>query len=89
MAGCRPAAARSIFPPLTASVPDAKAFGAEMEKAGAGQYAEVRVTLALDADATAAKLDETFRSSPARSARATLSCFTPRRMAIRLAATTT
>ena len=48
------------FPPLTASVPDAKAFTAEMEKAAAGQYAEVRVTHALDADATAAKLDETL-----------------------------
>ena len=59
------------FPPLTASVPDAKAFTAEMEKAGAGQYAEVRVTQALDADATAAKLDETLsedrpRNRPAR-----------------------
>ena len=48
------------FPPLGSSVPDAKAFAAEMEKAGAGQYAQVRVTLALDGDATAAKLDETF-----------------------------
>ena len=42
-------------------MPDAKAFGAEMEKAGAGQYAQVRVTLALDADATAGKLEETVR----------------------------
>ncbi len=47
------------FPPLGASVPDAKAFSTEMEKAGAGLYVEVRVTLALDADATAAKLDDT------------------------------
>ena len=46
------------FPPLAASVPDAKAFSAEMEKAGAGQYAGVRVTRALNAEATAAKLDE-------------------------------
>ncbi len=50
-----------LFPPLTASVPDAEAFSAEMEKAGAGQYAEVRVTKALNADASLAKLDETFR----------------------------
>jgi hypothetical protein len=49
------------FPPLTASVADAEAFSAEMEKAGKGLYAEVRVTKALDADATLAKLDETFR----------------------------
>ena len=46
------------FRPLTGSVPDAKAFGAEMEKAGAGQYESVRVTLALDEDATLGKLDE-------------------------------
>ncbi len=50
-----------LFPPLDASIPDAKAFSTEMEKAGAGQYAQVRVTLALDADATVAKLDETLR----------------------------
>jgi Caspase domain len=50
-----------VFPPLTASVPDAEAFSAEMEKVGAGQYAQVRVTLALNADATAAKLDETIK----------------------------
>jgi WD40 repeat protein len=47
------------FPPLTGSVPDAKAFTTEMEKAAAGQYEKVRVTLALDADATVEKLDET------------------------------
>jgi uncharacterized caspase-like protein len=46
------------FPPLAGSVPDANAFSAEMEKAGAGQYDEVRVTLALDEDATLGKLDE-------------------------------
>ena len=50
-----------LFPPLKGSVPDAKAFSAEIEKAGEGQYEKVRVTLALDEDATAAKLDETFR----------------------------
>ncbi len=49
-----------LFPPLTASVPDAASFGAELEKAGAGQYETVRVTLALDENATLAKLDETF-----------------------------
>ncbi len=48
------------FPELTGSIPDAEAFSAEMEKAGAGLYAGVRVTKVLDADATAAKLDETF-----------------------------
>ena len=50
-----------LFPPLTASVRDAEAFGAEMEKAGAGQYAEVHVTKVLDTEASTAKLDETFR----------------------------
>jgi len=50
-----------LFPPLSASVSDAEAFSAEMEKAGAGLYAEVRVAKVLDADATVAKLDETFR----------------------------
>ena len=49
-----------LFPPLSGSVPDAKAFGAEMEKAGAGQYAEVRVTLALDGEATLATLEAAF-----------------------------
>jgi WD40 repeat protein len=46
------------FPPLVASVPDAQAFSAEMEEAGVGQYEQVRVTLALDEDATLSKLDE-------------------------------
>jgi hypothetical protein len=46
------------FRPLAGSVPDATAFAAEMEKAGAGQYESVRVTLALDENATLAKLDE-------------------------------
>jgi WD40 repeat protein len=46
------------FPPLDGSVPDAKAFSAEMEKAGAGQYESVRVTLALDENATLNKLNE-------------------------------
>ena len=50
-----------VFSPLTASVADATAFSAEMEKAGSGLYSQVRVTLALDASATVAKLDETFR----------------------------
>ncbi len=45
------------FPPLNLAAADAKAFAAEMQKAGAGLYSEVRVTEALDADATAAKLD--------------------------------
>ncbi len=51
-----------LFPPLLASVPDAEAFSAEMEKAGAGLYSQVRVILALDRDATLAKLDETVGS---------------------------
>jgi WD40 repeat protein len=46
------------FPPLKGSVPDAKAFSVEMEKAGGGQYQKVSVTLSLDEDATLSKLDE-------------------------------
>src|SRR5262249_35002422 len=46
------------FEPLKASVPDAKAFSAGLEKAGTGLYEKVRVTLALDEDATLGKLDE-------------------------------
>jgi len=45
------------FPPLSLAVADATAFAAEMQKAGAGLYSEVRVTEALDTDATPAKLD--------------------------------
>jgi len=50
-----------LFPPLSASVPDAKAVSAEMKRAGSGQYGQVRVTLVLNDEATVAKLDETFR----------------------------
>ncbi len=46
------------FKPLIGSVPDAKAFSTEMEKAGARVYENVHVTLALDEDATLSKLDE-------------------------------
>ncbi len=45
------------FPPLGLAVADAKAFAAELQKAGAGLYSEVRVTTALDTQATAAGLD--------------------------------
>lgn len=45
------------FAPLAGSVPDAKAFAAAMEKAAAGQYEKVQVTLALDENATRSKLD--------------------------------
>lgn len=46
------------FLPLAGSVPDARAFSAEIEKAAIGPYETVRVTLALDEDATLDKLDE-------------------------------
>jgi WD40 repeat protein len=45
------------FPPLKLAVADAKAFGEEMQKAGAGLYSEVHVIQALDTDATPAGLD--------------------------------
>ncbi|MGO9544231.1 MAG: hypothetical protein ACLPPF_05495 [Rhodomicrobium sp.] len=51
----------AYFPPLDLAVTDAKAFAAEMQKAGAGMYGEVRVTQALDTDATAAGLDRALQ----------------------------
>ena len=45
------------FEPLSLAVKDAKAFGASMKKAAAGLYADVRVTLALDKDATSDNLE--------------------------------
>ena len=38
-------------------VADAEAFGAEMQKAGAAHFSEVRITEALDTEATAANLN--------------------------------
>ena len=51
-------AEKVLFPPLNLAVADAKAFAAEMHKAGAGLYREVRLTMALDADAKRANLDK-------------------------------
>jgi WD40 repeat protein len=48
-----------LFEPLDLAVKDAKAFAAGMEMAAAGLYDEVRITLALDRDATRAKLGKT------------------------------
>src|SRR5262249_717273 len=42
----------ALFPPLDLAVKDAKSFAADMEKAAAGLYDKVLVTLALDQDAT-------------------------------------
>ena len=44
-------------PKLKLAVADAKAFAAELQKAGAGFYSEVRMRTALDAEATAGGLD--------------------------------
>ncbi|MGB8735615.1 MAG: caspase family protein [Rhodomicrobium sp.] len=50
---------REYFPRLEQSVSDAKALAAEMRKAAAPLYGDrVQVTMALDADATAASLDK-------------------------------
>jgi hypothetical protein len=54
------------FPPLSLAVSDAKAFAAEMRKAGAGHYGEVVVAEALDADAASASLDRTIEQMSAR-----------------------
>jgi WD40 repeat protein len=53
-----PAGNFGSFPPLGLAVADAVAFGEEMKKAGAGVYSDVIVKLALDNDATLAKLDQ-------------------------------
>jgi WD40 repeat protein len=64
--GAAPPAASGSFPPLNLAVTDAKAFAAEMRKAGAGQYGEVLVAEALDADATSASLDRTIEQMSTR-----------------------
>jgi WD40 repeat protein len=46
------------FPPLKLAVNDAKALATAFRRAGADQYANVKVTEALDKDATAAGLQE-------------------------------
>jgi hypothetical protein len=46
------------FSQLGLAVGDAKSFAAEMQKAAAGLYGEVRVRTALDAEATSAGLDK-------------------------------
>ena len=53
-----PGAAPLAFAPLTLAVKDAQAFAASMQKAVAGLYGEVRVTLALDEQATHANLEK-------------------------------
>jgi WD40 repeat protein len=46
------------FPPLNLAMSDAKALADALKQAGAGQYAEVKVTEALDTGATAAGLQQ-------------------------------
>jgi WD40 repeat protein len=64
--GAPPPAVSGSFPPLSLAVSDARAFAAEMRKAGAGQYGEVLVAEALDADAASASLDEIIERMSAR-----------------------
>lgn len=45
------------FPPLNLAVKDATGLAAALKQAGAGQYSEVKVTQALDRDATLAGLE--------------------------------
>ena len=52
-----PGFGRQTFGKLTLAVADAKAFAAEIQKAGAGMYSEVRIWPAHDANATAAGLN--------------------------------
>jgi hypothetical protein len=46
------------FPPLNLAVNDARALAAALKQAGAGQYADVQVTEALDTDASLTKLQQ-------------------------------
>jgi WD40 repeat protein len=46
------------FPPLNLAVGDAKSFAGEIKKAAEGLYSEVRVTTALDIEATFTGLDQ-------------------------------
>jgi len=50
------------FPPLKLAANDARTLAAALKGAGAGQYAEVRVTEALDRDATSAGLEQIIDS---------------------------
>jgi WD40 repeat protein len=56
------AAAAEYFPRLGLAVGDARSIAAELKKAGQGLYSEVHITIALDAEATAARLDEMVRA---------------------------
>ncbi len=47
----------ALFPKLSLAVGDAKALAAGLQKAGAGQYSEVRIRTALDTEATGEGLD--------------------------------
>ncbi len=49
-----------LFKPLSLAAADARAFGEAMKRAGSSLYASTEVTYAIDADATAARLDATF-----------------------------
>ena len=56
--GWKPAGSDEVlaFPPLKLAVSDAKSLATAFKRAGSGQYAEVKVTEALDTDATATGL---------------------------------
>ena len=58
--GWRPVGSDGIqsFPPLRLAVSDAKALTAALKRASAGQYADVKITEALDTDASAAGLQQ-------------------------------
>ena len=49
---------QSYFPALSLAVKDATVFGRDMKRAGGTFYEDVRVTYALDQDATPANLDK-------------------------------
>jgi hypothetical protein len=53
---------RVHFPPLSLAAGDAEVFAAELQRAGAGMYSEVRVKTLLDAEATAAGIGAAFEA---------------------------
>ncbi|MGO9460102.1 MAG: eIF2A-related protein [Rhodomicrobium sp.] len=53
---------RVFFPPLSLAAGDAEVFAADLQRAGAGMYSEVRVKTLLDAQATAAIIGAAFKA---------------------------
>ena len=57
-----PGFGRKFFGKLKLAAGDAEVFAAKLQRAGEGMYSEVRVKTVLDAEATAAGIDEAFKA---------------------------